>query len=59
MKRFKLTKEQKAHLSFKAFFWLTHIGHWTTIVVLSIVTSSLLYTFWANDAAFAAVILGR
>lgn len=57
MKR--LTQKQKQEIASHARFWAAHAGHWGVITVFSIVTFTLLYTFWGNDAVFAATILGN
>lgn len=43
----------------QARFWAAHAGHWTALLGFLIVTFSLLYTLWGNDAAFAATFFGR
>ena len=59
MKRKKrLTKTQKKALAVRFRFWAAHAGHWLMGAVFIAVTFGLVYTFWANDAVFAAAVLG-
>lgn len=57
-RRRRLTKAQKKEIKEKAAFWAAHAGHWAVAVLFVTVTFGLVYTFWAQDAAFASVMLG-
>ncbi|MEN9557856.1 MAG: hypothetical protein RL141_225 [Candidatus Parcubacteria bacterium] len=57
MKR--LTKAQKQALFEMGRFWAVHTGHWVMAAVFMAFTLGILYTFWGNDAAFAAVMFGE
>jgi hypothetical protein len=59
MKRRRLTIAQKKALLDHARFWSIHAGHWSVLLAFVAVSLSILYTFWGNDAAFAAVVLGH
>lgn len=59
MKRRKgLTKVQKKALVDQARFWGAHAGHWGVALGCLVLTLTLLYTFWGNDAAFASAVIG-
>ncbi len=55
----RITGKQARELRRQAFFWAAHASHWGVAALFLVLTFTILYTLWGNDAAFAAVIIGR
>lgn len=54
-----LTEKQKRCLTSQVKFWAAHTAHWWVATLFVIITFVIIYTFWGNDAAFAAAVFGE